>query len=257
MVEGIIKFKEYFKEYSESYIIIGGTACDIVTEGAGFDPRATVDIDIVLIVEALDGAFVSRFWEFIKEAGYQKKEKDEEKKCCYRFKDRKNEAFPKQIELFSRRPDVFTEEQLKHLTPIPVEEGLSYLSAILLNEDYYRFTIEHSLIRDGIHYANTEALICLKAFAYLNNKKRKEGGQAVREKEILKHKYDVFRMVFLLNPEARFDIPDHIKRDLQLFADTVRNKLPPRNNFKVNGYGEEDMNRIYQQFLVNFNLKES
>lgn len=156
MVEGITKFTEYFKEYSGSYIIIGGTACDIVTEGAGFDPRATVDIDMVLIIEALDAAFVSRFWEFISEAGYQKKEKDEEKKCCYRFRNRKNESFPKQIELFSRRPDIFTEEQLKHLTPIPVEEG-----------------------------------------------------------------------------------------------------LPLKEIFKVNGYGEEDLTRIFQQFLVNFNLKES
>lgn len=35
MVIGIDKFKEYFKEYPESYIIIGGTACDIILAEAG------------------------------------------------------------------------------------------------------------------------------------------------------------------------------------------------------------------------------
>lgn len=35
MVAGIDKFKEYFLEYENNYIIIGGTACDIIEESAG------------------------------------------------------------------------------------------------------------------------------------------------------------------------------------------------------------------------------
>lgn len=30
MVIGIDKFREYFKDYAGNYIIIGGTACDII-----------------------------------------------------------------------------------------------------------------------------------------------------------------------------------------------------------------------------------
>jgi len=41
MIIGIDKFKEFFKDYPDSYIAIGGTACDIVIEDAGFVPRAT------------------------------------------------------------------------------------------------------------------------------------------------------------------------------------------------------------------------
>lgn len=55
MVTGIDKFKEYFAEYENNYIIIGGTACDILEENAGQIPRATKDIDIILIVEAVLG----------------------------------------------------------------------------------------------------------------------------------------------------------------------------------------------------------
>ncbi len=41
MVKGIDKFKEYFKDFPDSYIITGGTACDIVLADAGLTPRAT------------------------------------------------------------------------------------------------------------------------------------------------------------------------------------------------------------------------
>ncbi|MFA5296693.1 MAG: hypothetical protein WC389_00630 [Lutibacter sp.] len=67
MVVGLYAFSEHFKDFQDSYIIIGGTACDIIIEEAGFTPRATDDIDIILIVEALSPEFVARFWEFIKQ----------------------------------------------------------------------------------------------------------------------------------------------------------------------------------------------
>ena len=65
MVRGIAKFQEYFQSYTDNYVIIGGTACDIIIEEKGFTPRATKDIDIILIVEALTADFVRQFWQFI------------------------------------------------------------------------------------------------------------------------------------------------------------------------------------------------
>lgn len=63
MVKGIEIFKQYFARYSDSYVIIGGTACDMIEERAGQNPRATKDIDIILIIEALTSEFVRRFWQ--------------------------------------------------------------------------------------------------------------------------------------------------------------------------------------------------
>ena len=40
MVIGVNKFREYFKDFADSYIIIGGTACDIILEDAELVPRA-------------------------------------------------------------------------------------------------------------------------------------------------------------------------------------------------------------------------
>jgi hypothetical protein len=43
MVKGLDKFREYFKEFTGQYVLIGGAACDIsFHQGENF--RATLDI---------------------------------------------------------------------------------------------------------------------------------------------------------------------------------------------------------------------
>jgi hypothetical protein len=144
MVRGLEIFKEYFKDYSENYIIIGGTACDVIIDDAGFEARATKDIDIILIVEALTNEFVLKFWEFINDGEYERREKSEDERKYYRFIQPKTKNFPLQIELFSKIPDLMDLEGEPHLTPIPVDDDLSSLSAILMDDEYYKFTINNS-----------------------------------------------------------------------------------------------------------------
>ncbi len=64
MVRGIESFREWFRGYEEQYAVIGGTACDLLMVDEGLDFRATKDIDLVLIIEAVDAAFGRRFWEY-------------------------------------------------------------------------------------------------------------------------------------------------------------------------------------------------
>lgn len=53
-----------------------------------------------------------------------------------------------------------------------------------MDEDYYRFTIEHSLQEDGAHIANIESLICLKSKAFFDLSLRKAKGESVDSKHI-------------------------------------------------------------------------
>lgn len=85
MVRGMSKFREYFKDFNEQYIFIGGAACDLLMNSAGLDFRATKDLDMVLILEALTKEFGLRFWDFIKDAGYELKEKSSGELQFYRF----------------------------------------------------------------------------------------------------------------------------------------------------------------------------
>ncbi|MGC9356196.1 MAG: hypothetical protein ACP5D9_20280, partial [Mariniphaga sp.] len=240
--------------YSGNYVIIGGTACDIIIDDAGFEARATKDIDIILIVEALTKEFVKKFWEFINDGDYEHKEQSKEERKYYRFIKPRAKNFPLQIELFSKMPDLMDLDGQPHLTPIPVEDDLSSLSAILMDEEYYNFTIDHSKNEEGAHIANTEALICLKAKAYSDLAQRKADGEKVDEKNIRKHKTDIFRLTALLVPEQRFRLPQGMKNNMQLFVDSISDQLPDKAIFRQMGLGTINMEEVFQQLKDSFGL---
>ena len=241
MVKGLDRFKDYFADYDGNYVIIGGTACNVYEEMMTQEPRATKDIDLILIVEARTDAFVRRFWDFIVAGGYQQRERGEgeardrsgRKHEYYRFMKPADTSYPKQIELFSRNLGLIGFPSDAHITPIPVGEDLSSLSAILLDEDYYTFTIHQSELVDGVHYANPYSLICLKAKAFLDMTARKATGEKVDESDIDKHKKDVFRMAALLNPGNTVTLPKKLSHDIRDFVTIISDDLPGKELFKA------------------------
>ena len=147
-----------------------------------------------------------------------------------------NMEFPYQIELFSRNPGLLDFPEDAHITPIPTDDDLSSLSAILMDDSYYSFTIEHSHVEDGVHIANVESLICLKCKAFLEMTERKARGEQVDSKHIQKHKKDVFRLAAMLAPSDKFnDAPQALKDDVSHFCDEVKEELPNQDFFKSAG----------------------
>lgn len=67
MVTGVDRFRAHFAGHEHQYVLIGGAACELIMNEVGLDFRATKDLDIVLIVEALDAAFAERFWAFVEQ----------------------------------------------------------------------------------------------------------------------------------------------------------------------------------------------
>lgn len=254
MVNGLNVFRDYFKDFPDNYIIIGGTACDIIIDAAGFTPRATKDIDIILIIEVLSLKFVARFWDFIRDGQYGKTEKNEDDRKYYRFSKPQNANFPYQVELFSRKPDLLDIPEGIHLTPIPVDDDLSSLSAILMNDEYYDYTHTHCTDDGGLKRANTEALVCLKAKAYLDMVMRRGKGEKVDEKHIRKHKADVFRLCVTLAADAIFELPQSIQEDMQVFADTVKDQLPDKTIFEQMGLRNINSATLFQQLMTSFRL---
>jgi hypothetical protein len=145
MVKGLDIFKEYFSSYNKSYSLIGGVACMLSMKQAGLSFRATKDLDIVLCIEALDNEFIKSFWSFIREGDYQIRQRSSGKKIFYRFCKPTKSFYPEILELFSRKPNAIYLKNDSHLTPIPGSEEISSLSAILLNDDYYKFIHEGKL----------------------------------------------------------------------------------------------------------------
>ena len=102
MVKGLDTFRRYFQGYENQYVLIGGAACDIVFENSETAFRATRDLDIVLIVEALTPEFGEKFWNFVQDGKYRNKATNGEKPQFYRFVKPEDESFPKMLELFCR-----------------------------------------------------------------------------------------------------------------------------------------------------------
>ena len=100
--QGIRQVQRVFADFSEQYVLIGGAACDIFFNEVGADFRATKDLDVVLVVEALTKEFGQLFWEFVREGGYQHRARSNGSPQFYRFEKPENKEFPKMIELFAR-----------------------------------------------------------------------------------------------------------------------------------------------------------
>lgn len=103
--------------------MIGGFACDLLMNDAGLDFRQTVDIDMVLTVEALTTDFAKAFWLFIEAGGYQARQRSNGKQEFYRFIDPTNPAYPKIIELFSRPQSNVVLQPGTHPMPLHIEDN--------------------------------------------------------------------------------------------------------------------------------------
>lgn len=222
MVKGLDIFKKHFADFQEKYVLIGGTACMLVMEEAGIPFRATKDLDIVLCVEALNNEFLLKFKEFIYEGKYQNNQLSTGKGIFYRFSSPSNKDFPAMLELFSRLPDTVKLEMGGHLTPIPLNESSTSLSAILLDDNYYHFIHAGKLEINGLPTIGATHLIPLKAKAWLElTIKRLDNESEVNEKDIRKHKNDILRLYQLLSNNDNMTLPLPIKSDLSEFFQRI------------------------------------
>lgn len=199
MVEGIERFREAMADYADNYIIIGGTACDIVLDGSPMQARPTRDIDMIVVVEKLTREFVEAFWRFVRAGGYQPAKRTsvrgEKVYALYRFMNPQQAGYPYMLELLARHSELLGEPSGYHIEPLPDDEEHQSLSAIIMNEEVYQFTLNHSSLRDGLRVADTLALIVLKATAYLNLLQEKAEGRHVNRDDIKKHRGDVLKLM--------------------------------------------------------------
>ena len=136
--------KDWFQGYEDYFIVIGGAACSLIMNERGADFRATKDVDVVLVLEALNEDFGRHFWDYVIEARYKHCQKSTGKPQYYRFYEPVTNKYPEMIELFSRSINGLNLPDDASITPIPISEDISSLSAILLNDQYYAF------LRDGV-----------------------------------------------------------------------------------------------------------
>ena len=250
MVRGLDVFREYFAGHADQFVLIGGTAATLAMEEVGLEFRATKDLDIVLHIEALSPAFGEVFWSFVEGGRYEiRQASDTGKPVFYRFQKPGDERFPVMLELFCRAPDGIKLAEGSHLTPIPIDEAVASLSAILLDDAYYEFILAGRKEVDGLPWVGEDRLIPLKASAWLDLSERQAKGEHVDTKNIRKHANDVMRLSQLLAPETRIPVAARIAEDLNRFLDGIEadRSIDPKS-IKLNNTVAEIVERIAQAY---------
>ena len=244
MVKGINVFRDYFNEYKEQYVLIGGAACDISFHEMDMDFRATKDLDMVLVVEALTEEFASKFWTFIQDGKYRNRARSNGKPQFYRFDKPEAAGYPAMIELFSRAEWDLKPESV--LAPIHIDDSVSSLSAILLNDSYYQLLLEGRTVIDGVSILKPAWLVLFKAKAWLDLNEKKAQGVHVDSKDIKKHRNDIVRMASEMVLE-KCSLPDVVKTDMIRFIETFHVTDAELKNLKITGVREADILKILEQ----------
>lgn len=161
--------------------------------------------------------------QFVQAGGYQQKEGDPSSKpCLYRFQKPLDDEYPYMLELFSRVPDGLNFVPPGHLTPIPMDEQVSSLSAILLDDEYYQFVLTGRKNKHGMpSWVGEDRLIPLKAVAWMEMTERVRQGEVIDSKKINKHLADIVQLSALLQPSQVIELPAKLRADLQAFARAV------------------------------------
>lgn len=237
-MKGLELFQEYFGEYCGQFVIIGGTACELNLKESQQVFRATKDIDLVLIVEAMTAEFGSRIWEFVKAGKYKNVMKSSGQPEFYRFYDAEETGFPYMIELFARRPNVLVDDKDIVIGRVSAGEDVSSLSAILLNESYYEFMLGGVLEAGGLTFLSSERLIPFKAKAWLDLKEQKARGKHVNDRDLRKHKNDVYTLAVTLETNKTIELNEEIKDDMVAYVDIMR-----ASDFDLKSIGITDFSR--------------
>lgn len=241
MVRGLERFKNYFKDFTDQYVLIGGAACDISFKEGGAEFRATRDLDVVLIVEALTEEFGTRFWKFIREGGYTNRARSTGAAQFYRFDKPVHEGFPLMVELFARTEYVLKEGS--ELTPLHIDDNISSLSAILLNDAYYEALLRGRDVIDGVSVLKHNWLIPFKAKAWLDLQERKQNGLHVDSRDLKKHRNDILRMASELTLEKCI-LPEEVKKDMETFIRGVGVTDQELRDMKLRGVKAEDIHKL-------------
>lgn len=243
MIPGFARFEEAFRNDAGFYVVIGGAARELIYADTGaWQSTATKDLDVVLIAEAIDANFVSKFMRFVKTAGYTHVTKTGD--CqLYRFTAPEDLSYPQQIELLGRKPDYLI--GVEAIVGKVLVDSVQYsLSAILLDDDYYSLLASGVAVtrKYGIPTLAHEYLPVFKMRAFNDLSDKRKRGEAIREGEIGKHRRDVFRLVSIMPPKTQIDLPRAIRDEIERFLDNVT--LPSRNYMKSIGLGNTTLEQI-------------
>ena len=232
MVKGLSIFREHLAAFERHFVFIGGTACVEWFASQDLPFRSTKDLDVVLLIENMEPSFVGALRTFLREGGYETRERSDGSPVLYRFAKPADNRFPAMIELFSRSPEGLDLVDTQDIVPVPVGEKPHSLSAILLDDAYYALIQDHQQVSDGLRFVTATALIPLKANAWLDLTAKRQSGATLDSRDIDKHRNDVFRLAATLPDDPASPLADSVLADLARFLEAFPSTDPVWSNIR-------------------------
>ena len=145
------------------------------------------------------------------------------------------------IELFARTTNIL--ESNAELTPIHIDDSVSSLSAILLNDSYYEALLMGRDVINGFSILRHSWLIPFKVKAWLDLNERNQHGEHVDSRDLKKHRNDIIRMTAELRLE-RCELSDEVKVDMARFIENMDLSDQEIRNLKLRGVKAEEIRRL-------------
>ncbi len=145
------------------------------------------------------------------------------------------------LELFARK-EYFLEGG-GQLTPIHIDDSVSSLSAILLNDAYYQALLQGHDVIDGLSVLRHSWLIPFKAKAWLDLNARSQRGEHVDARDLKKHRNDIIRMTAELVLE-RCELPLEVRNDMAAFIEKMTVTDQEFKNLKLRGVKAADIKQL-------------
>ena len=125
------------------------------------------------------------------------------------------------IELFARPENAVDFEYKGHLVPIHLGDEISSLSAILLNDEYYQFILNGRTVIDDVVILDAAHIVPLKMKAWLDLQKEKAAGNHVNDRDLRKHRQDVFRLFPVVDTSETIYVSEQIRSDITEFLEEM------------------------------------
>lgn len=211
-----------------------------------------MQLDIILVVEAISDDFIVSFWSFVRAGQYSTFQKSTGKHVFYRFHTPGDSDYPYMIEFFSRAPIKLEDETPGLLTPIPTQdESISSLSAILLDEDYYALLHSGTEILLELPVLNPENILIFKAKAWIDLTERQRAGETIDSKTIKKHRNDALRLSQIIAATPAIQLPERVANDLKFFLQELEKESQPISNLGIKNMTiEEIISMLRKKFEV-------
>ena len=144
-------------------------------------------------------------------------------------------------EYVKRRLDAIPLPEDAVLTPLPMEDDISSLCAILLDDDYYDFLKAGKTKVAGITVLDAADLIPFKAKAWIDLSDRKARGEHVDSRDIRKHKNDVFRLTELIDSSIPIPAPASVRDDIHIFVSRMAGEEVDLKQLGIVGRSKEQI----------------